>query len=661
MGSYGDELTGEESRVEIRRLRASEGRLRTILHEVETAFAIVEVKFDTDDRPIDYRFLEANPAFEHQSGASLVGQWVTEYAPDLERFWFETYGHVAKTGEPANFESYANTFERWFDVRAIRIGDPSERKIAIFFNDVTERKRAEEQLVGLKDMLEQEVQERTTELNRLWQTSPDLLLVTDFEGMFRRVNPAWTATLGYQAEQLVDHHVTAFVIEEDHAATMDAYRLAAAGGTPRMVNRYRHKDGSICSISWVAARAGNVIYAFGRDISAEQAQAEALAQAEQALRQAQKMEAIGQLTGGVAHDFNNLLTVIRGSVDLLRRQDLTEAQRVRYVEAIATTADRATKLTNQLLAFARRQTLKPEIFDVGARLREVGEMLDTVTGGRVTVVVDVPEHPCHILVDLNQFETALVNLAVNARDAMNGEGTLSLAVTCDTTLPSIRGHAGSQERFTAITVSDTGLGIDAAHLSRIFEPFFTTKEVGKGTGLGLSQVLGFVKQSGGDVDVVSRRGVGTAFTLYLPQVDADRETALPVHRNTVVCAAAGQRVLIVEDNVEVGRFCTDALTDLGYETTWAHNAEEALEILERQSSTYSVVFSDVVMPGIGGIELGNVLLRRFPDLPIVLTSGYSDVLAQESGHGFALLHKPYSAEQLAEALHRAITVQPVVS
>jgi signal transduction histidine kinase len=193
----------------------------------------------------------------------------------------------------------------------------------------------------------------------------------------------------------------------------------------------------------------------------------------------------------VAHDFNNLLTIIRSSVDFLRRPDLAPERRERYLGAVSETVDRAAKLTSQLLAFARRQALKPEAIDVGARLRAVGELVDTVTGARIAVVVEVPDQPCFVRVDVSQFETALVNMAVNARDAMDGEGILTLSLSCGIPLPAIRGHAGATGPFAAVSLRDTGSGIPAEHLARVFEPFFTTKAVGKGTGLGLSQVFGF--------------------------------------------------------------------------------------------------------------------------------------------------------------------------
>nr|WP_245516734.1 ATP-binding protein [Methylobacterium segetis] len=376
-----------------------------------------------------------------------------------------------------------------------------------------------------------------------------------------------------------------------------------------------------------------------------------LMRAEEALRQSQKMEAVGQLTGGVAHDFNNMLTIIRSSVDFLRRPELPEARKARYLDAVSETVDRAAKLTGQLLAFARRQALKPEVFDVGAKLRGIADMLDTVTGARIRVVTQVPDEPSFIRADLSQFETALVNIAVNARDAMEGEGTLTLRLTSGSAMPPIRGHAGSQNAFAALSLTDTGAGIAPDQLGRIFEPFFTTKEVGKGTGLGLSQVFGFAKQSGGDVDVRSRPGEGTTFTLYLPEITVEGQPERPAEdASSLAPVGAGQRVLVVEDNLEVGRFCTQILQDLGYETDWAVNAEEALTKLGEDGAGFEVVFSDVVMPGMGGIALARDLQRRLPDLPVVLASGYSHVLAQDGAHGFELLHKPYSAEQLSTVL-----------
>ncbi len=364
--------------------------------------------------------------------------------------------------------------------------------------------------------------------------------------------------------------------------------------------------------------------------------------AHEALRQAQKMEAIGQLTGGIAHDFNNLLTVIRGSADLLRGRDLPEEKRKRYVDAISDTADRASRLTGQLLAFARRQALQPEVFDAAARIKEISEMLRTVLGPRVKLALEVECDDCFVNADPVQFETALVNLAVNARDAMEGEGAFNISLSSTDT---------GEMRYVAVAVQDTGHGISRDQIERIFEPFFTTKGVGKGTGLGLSQVYGFAKQSGGEISVESEPGTGARFTLCLPA--ANPSLAPPKLSTDTAAPHSGRgRVLVVEDNEDVGAFATQLLGDLGFEPTLASSAEEALEHLGDQHN-YDVVFTDVVMPGMSGVELGRTLRKRWPSLPIVLTSGYSHVLVEEGRHGFPLLQKPYSVEALARALREA--------
>jgi PAS domain S-box-containing protein len=374
---------------------------------------------------------------------------------------------------------------------------------------------------------------------------------------------------------------------------------------------------------------------------------------EEALRQSQKLEAIGQLTGGVAHDFNNLLTVIRSASDLLRRPGLAPEKQERYLAAISDTADRAAKLTSQLLAFARRQALKPEVFDVSARVQAIADMLRTVVGPRVALVADSACDICFVEADPTQFETALVNMAVNARDAMEGAGTLAIRIRPLTEVPAIRGHGAVTGPFVAVEVTDTGKGIAADQVARIFDPFFTTKEVGKGTGLGLSQVYGFAKQSGGEVDVQSSPGAGTRFVLYLPRVDAPAEAAAAPGARPDAAPGRGH-LLVVEDNEQVGIFSTQLHAELGFETSWAANAGQALEMLEARAGAFVAVFSDVVMPGMSGLDLGREIRRRWPDLPVVLTSGYSHVLAADTRHGFELIHKPYSIDELTRVLGRAI-------
>ncbi len=401
-----------------------------------------------------------------------------------------------------------------------------------------------------------------------------------------------------------------------------------------------------------------------------QAEAAKRREAEEALKHSQRLEALGQLTGGVAHDFNNLLTVIRASVDLLNRPQLTEERRQRYITAIADAVARAAKLTSQLLAFARRQTLKPEVFDVGERMQSLRDMLAPLLGPAIEIAMRLPAEPCLVRADAGQFETALINMATNARDAMQGKGRITFKVEPTTTIPdTLTGqHLGSRNLgsqssanhgFVSVTVSDTGIGIPAARLGRIFEPFFTTKQVGHGTGLGLSQVFGFARQSGGEVTVTSEVGHGSTFSLYLPRVPTELLPQRQAPNTAPAVAGSGMSVLVVEDNIELANFAADGLTELGYSITLVDNATDALAELVLDAERFDVVFSDVVMPGMTGLDLAQAICDRGIDVPVVLTTGYSQALSQEGAAGFDLVQKPYSIEELSRVLHRAARIRRV--
>ena len=534
--------------------REGEESYRGLFNSIDAGFCIIEMAFDADGRAVDYRIVEGNPAYERQTGlVDSIGKWVSETAPGLERHWFDLYGKVALTGEPVRFENHAATLaDRWYDVHAYRVGPPAARRVAVLFNDVSDRRRAETLVHDLNATLERRVDERTAEL----------------------------------------------------AAANDRLQV-------EMAERAR---------------------------------------TEEALRQSQKLEAIGQLTGGVAHDFNNLLTIIRSSVDLLRRPEVTEERKRRYIDAISDTADRAARLTGQLLAYARRSPLSPETIDPAALIRAATDMFYTTVGSRVRVDIVLDPCTCYVEADANQFETALINMVVNARDAMNGEGRLTIRASCGV---AVDGAAGGG-RFVAVTVADTGQGISPDRLERIFEPFYTTKGVGKGTGLGLSQVYGFAKQSGGEVRVTSEVGHGTAFTLYLPQVEGIA-TILGDSDAGVGQGIAHGRILLVEDNDQVGEMAAQLLDGLGYTVVRAGDAASALALIERDDDDFDLVFSDVVMPGeMSGVDLARLLRQRQPDLPVVLTTGFSEALADGTVEGVEVLRKPYSVEALSRLLRRKL-------
>jgi two-component system NtrC family sensor kinase len=372
--------------------------------------------------------------------------------------------------------------------------------------------------------------------------------------------------------------------------------------------------------------------------------------AEDALRQAQRLEAIGQLTGGVAHDFNNLLMIVSGTVQRLRRH-VSDDKEIQLLDTITNATQRGESLTRQLLAFSRRQMLQPCVIDLAERLPEIKEMLSRSLRGDIAIRVIVPRRPCSVKVDPNEFELALLNLAFNARDAMPSGGTLTI-----TAKPVLMRGKGSEDglsgEFVAIRIADTGTGIPADVLPRVFEPFFTTKEVGKGTGLGLSQVYGFARQSGGTASITTSARAGTAVTLFLPRT---WETPARPRRQTEAAATAppAGTVLLVEDNAEVAEVGQAYFEQLGYQVRHAASAQAGLDLIEREDRI-DLVFSDILMPGgMNGLQLAEVVRRRLPEVVVLLTTGYSSSAQDAVRRGFEVLQKPYDIAGLERALRQA--------
>ena len=378
-----------------------------------------------------------------------------------------------------------------------------------------------------------------------------------------------------------------------------------------------------------------------------QFQMEERGRTEEQLRQAQKMQSLGQLTGGIAHDFNNLLAVIQGSADILQRPGLSEEKRARFTKAIIDASTQGALLTGQLLAFARRQPLRPETLDVNHRILTMLVMIQPMLGPNIALSTHLEPALLPVDVDPGQFEAALLNIVVNARDAMPEGGEITIR-----TGNATGDDAGERERAVAVTVEDNGRGIAPDQLEHVFEPFFTTKTVGKGTGLGLSQVYGFAAQSGGEARIGSEVGKGTTLTLLLPASDKPLPVAPEVRQEVTAKEQAG-RILLVEDNEAVGNLAESLLGELGHEVIRARSGPEALRLADN-GAQFDIVFSDVVMPGMTGLELADKLKKRRPLLPIILTTGYSEGIVAAGARDFPLVRKPYRMETLAGAVDEAL-------
>jgi PAS domain S-box-containing protein len=474
------------------------------------------------------------------------------------------------------------------------------------------------------------------------------IYMLDRDGRVTNWNAGAEAIKGYKADEIVGQHFSRFYIDEDQAigTPQRALETALREGKYEAEARRCRKDGTHFWASVVIdpiydERGRHIGFAkITRDIT-ERKQAEIeLEETRAALVQAQKLQALGELTGGIAHDFNNLMTVIRGSAELLRRGDVPEERRQRYLDAITDTADRAATLTSHLLAFSRRQPMKPEVLDLNLRLDAFAEVIGRTLGTTIEVKLDLAPDLWRIEVDPTHLETALLNAAINARDAMPDGGTLTLTTANQPGAPDM----------VVVGIADTGQGMPPEVAERAFEPFFTTKPVGKGTGLGLSQIHGFTAQSGGRAEISSAPGQGTTIRLVLPRSTGELATGDAGQADEA--PPQGVHLLLVEDNPQVADFAAHLLEEMGCHVRVAHDGEEAMALLEQ--ALPELVFSDVVMPGMSGIELARHVQQRWPHVPVLLASGYSEDVLKGDARQYELVRKPYGRETLSRALARLV-------
>jgi len=625
-----------ERRIEerTRDLRDSEKRFRDLFHHSPLPMWVFS--------ETTLGFLEVNDAAIARYGYSrdeLLSMTLKDIRPpeDLEALdsWLNRapsdrtnapeWRHKYKDGRVVDVEVYGHPIEFG--------GQPARLVVVI---DITARKTAERQF------------------QRMFETSQDVILVTDGYGKLLQASPSATATLGYQPTEMVDRLGSDFIYPPDLDATRTEMAAARQGRAVRNFRcRYVHRDGRVVPLVWMAAwsEQDRCHFFFGRDMTDHE-------RTEQQLRQAQKMEAVGQLTGGVAHDFNNILMIIMANAEAIDEEELLDPEIRGRLERISTAIGRAAALTRQLLAFSRKQTLRPQRTAVNDLVVGTTKLLRRTLSERIELSTVLGENLWAIDVDQAQLESAIVNLSINARDAMPEGGRLLIEtrnVTLDEDYIAHNPDTAAGE-YVMLAVTDTGTGMPPDVLAKVFEPFFTTKEAGKGTGLGLSMVHGFIKQSNGHIKIYSEVGFGTSIRLYLPRAAGEFEAASA--SQVALVQGGGERVLVVENDPDVQAGVIDQLRSLGYVTAAAPDATAGLEALAAASPPYDLVLTDVIMPGpLDGKALADEVTRRWPQTGIVFMSGYTGSALSNHGQldvGPILLDKPFRKVELAQALRRAL-------
>src|SRR5882762_10491955 len=566
---------------------------------------------------------------------------------------------------------------RWISVKSTIERDENGKAVRLVgvHTDITEQVMAEQalrqseeryrkladQLSELNATLAQRVEEKTRERDRIWNVSQDLLVVADRNGVWRTVNPAWTRTLGWSEAELLNRTSEWLEHPDDGGMTRaEVNKLGVSEATVRFESRFRHKDGSYRWLSWTGVPDQDRIYAVARDVTAEKAAAERLKVTEEALLQSQKMEAVGQLTGGIAHDFNNLLTGIVGSLDLMQtRLDQGRTDNfARYIDAAMTSANRAAALTHRLLAFARRQPLIPKSVDANQLVVSLEDLLRRTIGETIDLEIVAAAGLWCTLCDPNQLESALLNLAINARDAMPDGGKLTIT-TSNARLDGVTADSPAllPGDYICIGVTDTGAGMSAEVAARAFDPFFTTKPIGQGTGLGLSMIYGFARQSDGHVTIDSKLGRGTSVKLYLPRHHGDSASQLASAIGAAEHGVTGETVLVVEDEPVVRAVILEMLGDQGYRTLEAVDGPSGLRIL-RNPQRVDLLVTDVGLPGMNGRQLADQARETRPDLKILFITGYAESVAMSEGFlqpGMEMITKPFDLDILSRRIRAMIS------
>jgi PAS domain S-box-containing protein len=614
---------------------------------------------------------------DHTVGVrSIVGEHSLEaFGPDLLRAYRIGVPVVARdtaTDERLSEEARAGLLDRqvgafvdvvlfeedaWVGLLAVqsaapRVWTPAEESLVQEAGErvkaAVERTRAEVELRRLNETLGDQVAQRSAERDRLWKLSQDMLARADYQGMMSAVSPAWTRVLGWSEAELLTRGYATFMHPDDEPPTLAAIMGMAATHLPtRFQNRIATHDGGWKHIEWTVAPEpdGLNFIAVGRDLTETKIREAELEVAQEALRQSQKMEAMGSLTGGVAHDFNNLLTPIIGSLDMLLLKGLGNDREQRLIEGALQSAERAKTLVQRLLAFARRQPLQPTAVDMRRLVEGMADLIVSTLGPTIDVRLDLASDLPHARADPNQLEMALLNLAVNARDAMPGGGELTISVRPRSVYDGLQPGLAAGD-YVCLRVKDTGQGMDADTVRRAVEPFFSTKGIGKGTGLGLSMVHGLVAQLGGGLTIRSNPGQGAAIELLLPV------SATPaVEQGGAVVPRPGEHrlgtALLIDDEDLVRMSTADMLAGLGYDVVEARSADDAMRRIESGLEP-DLLVTDHLMPGMSGTELVRELRKTRPALRMLIVSGY----AEEDGidPDIPRLTKPFRNAELAASL-----------